>query len=270
MKSADKLFAGAIPDIYDTHLVPMIFAAYAEDLVQQVAPLEPMAVLETAAGTGALTRALAPRLPERASYVVSDLNRPMLDYAAGRQPDDHRIQWRQADAMHLPFDDGLFDVVCCQFGVMFLPDKVEGFREARRTLRDGGRFIFSTWDRIEENEFADSVTGTVSRVFPDNPPVFFSRTPHGYHEVDRIEEDARRAGFRHVEVITIAKESKADDARMLAFAFCQGTPLRNELEARDASRLDEITHRTADDIERRFGPAPITGRMQAHIVVATR
>lgn len=269
MKSGDKVFAGAIPELYDTHLVPVIFADYAADLAQQIAALEPMAVLETAAGTGVVTRALAPRLPVRASYVVTDLNQPMLDYAAAQQGEAPRIQWRQADATDLPFEKSVFDVVCSQFGVMFLPDKDKGYREARRTLRPGGRLVFNTWDRIEVNDFAHCVTETVSALFPEDPPVFFSRTPHGYHDVVMIEEELRRAGFGSVEITTVLKESRAEDPHGLAVAFCQGTPLRNELEARDATRLEEITERVAEDIARRFGSGPVTGKMQAHVVMAT-
>jgi ubiquinone/menaquinone biosynthesis C-methylase UbiE len=124
------------------------------------------AVLETAAGSGVVTRALAPLLTGAARYVVTDLNPPMLERAARQQPADVRIEWQQADAMALPFEDEVFDVVCCQFGMMFLPDKTTGYSEALRILRDGGRFIFNVWDKIEDNEFAQSVTATATRFFP--------------------------------------------------------------------------------------------------------
>ena len=121
MLETDKLFAGSIPENYDRHMVPLIFEPYAADLAGRAAAVSPTAVLETAAGSGVVTRALAPRLPHGASYVVTDLNQPMVDYAASRQPPDRRITWRQADALALPFDDATFDLVCCQFGAMFFP-----------------------------------------------------------------------------------------------------------------------------------------------------
>jgi ubiquinone/menaquinone biosynthesis C-methylase UbiE len=142
MAATDKLFAGSIPEIYDRFLVPLIFEAYARDLAERVARVEPREVLETAAGTGVLTRAIAARLPAPARMVVTDLNQPMLDHAQ-RQSHDSRITWRQADALALPFEDQKFDVVACQFGAMFFPDKVQGYREARRVLKPGGHFFFN-------------------------------------------------------------------------------------------------------------------------------
>jgi len=166
MTEHDAVFAGSIPKFYDTLLAPLIFEAYAADLAELVAVSSPDSVLETAAGSGVVTRALAPRLSAGARYVVTDLNLPMLNYAASRQGADRRIEWRQADALDLPFDDASFDVVCCQFGAMFFPDRTVANTEARRTLRPRGRFIFNVWDRIEENVFADEVTNAVATVFP--------------------------------------------------------------------------------------------------------
>lgn len=177
MAEKDKVFAGSIPKFYDTLMVPLIFEVYAIRMAELVSGFSPGAVLETAAGSGAVTRALAPKLGAGARYVVTDLNQPMLDYAAQRQGADARIEWRQADALALPFEAASFDVVCCQFGAMFFPDRIAGYGEARRVLRPGGHFAFSVWDRIEENVFADEVTAAVATLFPDDPPRFLARTP---------------------------------------------------------------------------------------------
>jgi ubiquinone/menaquinone biosynthesis C-methylase UbiE len=150
----------------------LIFEPYAADIARRAESLSPSAVLETAAGSGVVTRALAPRLSPGASYIVTDLNQPMLDYAASRQPPDGRIKWRQADALALPFEIAAFDLVCCQFGAMFFPDRISGYREARRVLKPGGHFLFSVWDRIEENVFADDVTNALAEIFPNDPPRF--------------------------------------------------------------------------------------------------
>src|ERR1700674_958753 len=170
MAATDKLFAGSIPEIYDRLLVPLIFESYAADLAERLVGLNPQSVLETAAGTGVLTRAIALRMPAHVRIVATDLNQPMLDRAAARQPDDGRIGWRQADALALPFADQTFDAVACQFGVMFFPDKMQGYKEARRVLKPGGRFFFNVWDRISENDFADVVTEALAKVFPQDPP----------------------------------------------------------------------------------------------------
>ncbi|KAA1180186.1 methyltransferase domain-containing protein [Rhizobium tropici] len=269
MLETDKLFAGSIPENYDRHMVPLIFEPYAADLAQRAASLAPTAVLEIAAGTGAVTRALAPRLSPDASYVVTDLNQPMLDYAASRQAPDSRITWRQADAMTLSFEDAAFDLVFCQFGAMFFPDRVSAYREAKRVLKPGGHFLFNVWDRIEENIFADDVTNALARIFPNDPPRFLARTPHGYHDVDRIRSDLENAGFTDVVIETRAEQSRASSPGLPAVAYCQGTLLRNEIEAREAGSLEAATDYVASAIADRHGNGEVAAKIQAHIILAT-
>ena len=268
MSETDKVFAGSIPEDYDRYLVPLIFESYAQDLAQRAAALSPSAILETAAGSGVVTRALTPGLSSDASYVVTDLNQPMLDHAATRQAPDGRISWRQADAQVLPFADGAFDLVCCQFGVMFFPDRRAGYREARRVLEPGGRFLFNVWDRIEENVFADDVTNALAALFPDDPPRFLARTPHGYHDTELIRSELEEAGFSSVVIETRAEESSASSPRHPALAYCQGTPLRNEIEARDAGGLEAATDYAASWISDRHGSGSVAARIQAHVIVA--
>jgi len=271
MVATDKVFAGSIPETYDRFLVPLIFEPYATDLAGRIAGMKPRHVLETAAGTGVLTRALASRLAENVRFVATDLNQPMLDRAAAQQPPDRRLTWQQADALALPFEDRTFDVVACQFGAMFFPDKVQGYREARRVLQPGGRFFFNVWDRIEDNEFADVVTQVLAAVFPDDPPRFMARIPHGYHERATIERDLASAGFAAAPRIeTVTARSRAASPRIPAIAICQGTPLRNEIEARDSTRLGQATDVTARAIAARFGHGAVDGKMQAHVVTVVR
>ncbi|WP_144378269.1 class I SAM-dependent methyltransferase [Mesorhizobium amorphae] len=269
MLKADQVFAGSIPENYDRHMVPLIFEPYAADLARRAASFSPGAVLEIAAGTGVVTRALAPQLSSGANYLVTDLNQPMLDYAASRQGPDDRITWRQADAMALPFADAAFDLVCCQFGAMFFPDRVAAYREARRVLRPGGHFLFSVWDRIEENVLADDVTNALARVFPNDPPRFLARTPHGYHDKDMIRRDVESAGFSRVEIDTRAEQSRASSPMLPAVAYCKGTVLRTEIESREAGKLDAATDYVALAIAEKHGQGEVVAKIQAHVVVAT-
>lgn len=268
MLETDKVFAGSVPENYDRYLVPLIFEPYAADLARRAASLSPGTVLEIAAGTGVVTRALAPKLPSGANYVVTDLSQPMLDYAASRQGPDSRIQWRQADALALPFEDAAFDLVCCQFGAMFFPDRTLGYREARRVLKPGGRFLFNVWDRIEENVFADDVTNALARIFPDDPPRFLARTPYGYHDTALIRRELEDAGFSRIVIETLAEQSRASSARIPAVAYCQGSPLRNEIEARDAGKLEAATDHAASAISARHGSGEVVAKIQAHVIVA--
>jgi ubiquinone/menaquinone biosynthesis C-methylase UbiE len=268
MSAGDKVFAGSIPENYDRYMVPLIFECYARDIARRAAALSPKAVLETASGSGVVTRALAPGLSPDASYIVTDLNQPMLDYAATRQKQDSRIAWRKADAQSLPFEDAAFDLVCCQFGVMFFPDRPSAYREARRVLKPGGCFLFNAWDRIEENVFADDVTRALAEFFPDDPPRFMARTPHGYHDTALIRSDLAKAGFSNVTIETRAEESRAPSPRQVAVAYCQGTPLRNEIEARGADKLEAATEHAASAIARKHGSGEVAAKIQAHVIMA--
>jgi SAM-dependent methyltransferase len=263
----DKVFAGSIPRFYQERIVPMIFQPYADDLARRLAGRKITELLEIAAGTGVVTRALDKALGDGVKIVATDLNAAMLEEARShgtRRP----VEWRTADAMSLPFEDGSFDAVVCQFGAMFFPDKAHAFAEARRVLAPGGIFLFNVWDRIEDNEFADVVTAALARLYPADPPRFLARTPHGYHDVNVVARDVRAGGFGDPRIETIAARSVAPNALEPAIAYCHGTPLRSEVEARGS--LDEATRVAAKAIEERFGPGPVDGKIQAHVVMVER
>jgi ubiquinone/menaquinone biosynthesis C-methylase UbiE len=268
MTKVDTVFSGSIASLYDRYLGPLIFEPYAEDLARRLSALGPERVLETAAGTGIVTRALERSLAPGASIVATDLNQPMLDHAAERIS-SNRVSWQKVDAQALPFPDGAFDAVVCQFGVMFFPDKQQAYREARRVLRPGGHFIFNVWDSIEHNEFADLVTAAVADLFADDPPRFLARTPHGYHDQHAVIAELRSAGFVNVTTEPLTRRSVAPSCRDPAIGYCQGTPLRNEIEARDANRLVEATEAAASKISVRFGNGPVDGMIQAHVITAS-
>jgi ubiquinone/menaquinone biosynthesis C-methylase UbiE len=265
----DRVFQGSIPALYDQHLGPLLFVRYADDLASRLADLQHGRILETAAGTGMVTRAMVSALPESVSIVATDLNQPMLDHASSQLPST-RVTWRQADAQRLPFIDGEFDAVVCQFGVMFFPDKPLAFSEAYRVLKPGGRFLFNVWDRIEENEFANIVVRSVATLFPDDPPMFLARTPHGYYDTAALEAKLKAVGFEAVTTGSVTQESQAPSALSVAIGYCQGTPMRNEIEALDPDRLAEATNIAAAEITRQFGPGPVSGKIRAHIISAVR
>jgi ubiquinone/menaquinone biosynthesis C-methylase UbiE len=270
MSHRDTDFVGSIPEIYDDFLVPLIFESYAQDLASRVSALAPLAVLETAAGSGVVARALTPALPAASRYTVTDLNQPMLDHAASNQDADARLTWRQADAMDLPFEDCLFDAVVCQFGVMFYPDKSAGYAEAYRVLQPGGSLIFNVWDRIEENDFANVVTDAVAEMFAEDPPQFLPRTAHGYYDQDAIRAELGAAGFRNVSIDAKDGISSAPSPRHPAIAYCQGTPLRNEIEDRDAGLLARATDHAAKAISAKFGQGEVAARIRGFVISATR
>lgn len=262
----DQAFVDAIPAIYERLVVPLIFKSFATDLAQRVARTSPANVLEIAAGTGVLTRQLAIDLPVSTSIVATDLNGPMLAQAKARGT-RRAVRWEIADALNLPFPDRSFDAVACQFGVMFFPDKTRGYSEVHRVLRPGGRFFFNVWDRIDENEFTAVTESALEKFFPENPPRFFSRTPHGYCDKSVIERELAAAGFSgNVEAETVTARSRAESAQLVAEAFCSGTPLRNDIEARAPAGLSSAIGHVAAAIARRFGNGPVDGKIQALVL----
>jgi SAM-dependent methyltransferase len=260
MTATESVFAGSIPALYDRLLGPLLFEPYARDLAARAAALQPRHILETAAGTGVVTGMLIEQVSE-AEIVATDLNQAMLDVAAGRIGSD-RVEFRAADAQSLSFPDASFDLVVCQFGVMFFPDRVAAYREARRVLKPGGRFLFNAWDRIDRNPVTVAAAGAVAALFPDDPPSFFARVPFSYHDTMRIEADLRAAGFTDIAAETVATTSRVV-ARDAARGLCEGTPLRAEIEER--GRLEAAVAAAAAAL------APFDGSdapMSAHVFSA--
>ena len=268
LSDSDKLFTGSIATVYDRYLVPLIFERYARDMAERAASIAPDSILEIASGSGVVTRAVAEVLSFDARYVATDLNPPMLERAAKTQPDPERIEWQPADALHLPFGDETFDLALCQFGVMFFPDRIRAYSEARRVLRSGGVFVFSMWDRIEENDFAHVVTQSLADTFPRDPPDFLARVPHGHYDNDLFRTELRDAGFAHVTIESLEAISSAGNAMIPAVAYCQGTPLRSEIEAHTAPTLEEATESAAAAIAERFGEGSVEGRIRASVITA--
>ena len=267
---SDRGFVGSVPELYDRYMVPLIFESYAADLVARVAQVVDGSdrVLEVAAGSGVVTRAMATVLDASTAITATDLNQPMLDHAAGvgtARP----VDWRQADVMALPFDDATFDVVVCQFGVMFFPDRPAAYSEVARVLRPGGVFIFNTWDRIEENEFPHEIEATLARRYPDDPPRFMSRTPHGYFDHATILADVAAGGFEGGEIDVLDARSRAASAEIAVVALCQGTPLRAEIEQRDPLGLVDAMADCTVAIERRFGTVDLDAKIRGFVVTAT-
>ena len=128
--------------------------------------------------------------------------------------------------------------------------------------------MFNVWDRIAENVFADDVTNALARIFPDDPPRFLARTPHGYHDTALIRSDLEGAGFSRVVIETRAEQSRASSPRIPAVAYCQGTVLRNEIETRDSGKLDAATDYAASAIAERHGSGEVAAKIQAHVIVA--
>ncbi len=260
-------FAESIVQSYDDHLVPLIFEDFARDLAGLVSVPAGGAVLETAAGTGVLTRHLAHALGGAATVVASDVNPAMLRQAETRLSGSENVSFRIADGLDLPFDDESFDAVACQFGVMFFEDHVRGYREALRVLRDGGTFVFNVWDSLARNRLARLVHETVVNLFPADPPVFLS-VPFGYHDLRVIRGELEEAGFGRINVSVNPGVSRAPSVRAVVQGLVSGSPLGAALAERGVA--EEATRAVEAALTRKLGPGPVAAPMQSISFVAHR
>jgi ubiquinone/menaquinone biosynthesis C-methylase UbiE len=260
-------FDGEIPTIYDACLGPVLFDPYADDLSRRVAADGLGEVLELACGTGILTKHLLANLPQTTRIVATDLSEDMVNYARGKLGTSERVQWRQANAMELPFANARFDAVVCQFGWMFMPDKVVAAREVRRVLRPGGTFLFNVWASLAHNDLPRVIQATLEERFPDDPPKFLLFA-FGYHERQLITTTLEAAGFSQVSLVEVARQSVQASARQVATGVVTGTPVRYALQDRgninELELIDAITARLAKE----FGDPPAMAKLLALVVTA--
>jgi len=263
-------FVGDIPKNYDRHLGPMLFHGYADDLAARVAMTDGMRLLETACGTGIVTRRLADRLRGRGSIVATDLNEPMVAHARTQMPtDSSHVEWQTADATKLPFPDRSFDAVVCQFGLMFFPDKAAGIREAFRVLKPGGQYLFNVWGAIARNPVQRIAHEVVGTFFPVNPPMVHT-VPFSLHDPEPIRKMLAEAGFGQVEIAHLTKEGASPSAAEATIALTEGTPILGAIMDRRPEALDEIERATAAAIAAELGDRPVRIPLNAIVFQARR
>jgi SAM-dependent methyltransferase len=258
----ESRWVDSMPAAYDRWLAPTVFRPFALDLARRVGARGPRRILELAAGTGVLTRELL--ATGTADVTATDLNQAMVELGRRQVPG---ATWRQADALHLPFDAGAFDTVACQFGVMFFPDRPAAYAETRRVLEPDGSLFLSTWAALDDHDFEKAVTAGLGRAFPHDPPRFLASVPHGYADLDAVLADLRAGGLEPVSAETVTVEGRAASAADLATGYCTGTPLRAEIEAR--GDLAAATAAVTEALQTQLGTGPLVGRMQAHVIEAT-
>jgi ubiquinone/menaquinone biosynthesis C-methylase UbiE len=266
MAEADARFQGSIPAMYDRHLGPVIFEPYARDLARRVDVQAGQSVLETACGTGIVTRRLRERMPAGARLVATDLNQPMIDYARGSLGDPAGVEWQAADAMDLKFPAGTFDAVVMQFGLMFVPDKARAVGEARRMLAPGGLLALNVWDRLERNPFARIAHETIRARFPEDPPQFY-KVPFGYADPEELRRELVAHGFGSVSVEHVQLELRAKSAEDFAIGLVEGNPVRIAIEERGGA-LPPMIDAIAAALAKECGAEPLVSTMQAWVATA--
>ncbi|MGW7613153.1 class I SAM-dependent methyltransferase [Streptomyces sp. NPDC054766] len=257
--NADRRWSESMSAAYEQYLVPVVFQPFAEDLTARATALHPGRVLELAAGTGALTSGLLAAAPS-AEVTATDLNEAMVAFGSIRAPG---AVWRQADAQRLPFPDGSFDLVVCQFGVMFFPDRIEAFTEVHRVLAPGGRFLFNTWGPIGTHAFEVALQAGLERAFPVDPPRFLPTIPHGYADPAVVAADLAAAGFAVEDEQELTLQGRAASTADLATGYLTGTPVRVAVEERGDGPAVRAT--VIEEMTARLGPGPVTAPMTAYV-----
>jgi SAM-dependent methyltransferase len=266
MTDSNTRFTGSIPEIFDRHLGPVIFEPFAQDLARRVVVGDGASVLETACGTGIVTRRVREAMPRGAKLVATDLNQAMIDHARAHLADLPGITWQAADAADLPFDGASFDVAVMQFGLMFVPDKDRAAREARRVLKPGGTFLVSVWDEMRLNPFSRIAHETITGLFPDDPPQFY-KVPFGYTDPGVLRALLDGNGFKDVVVESVKLEARAPSARFFATGLVEGNPVRISIEERGA-QLAPVVDAIASALVSEFGDTPCVSRLQAWVATA--
>ncbi len=261
-------FSGSVPKVYHSHLVPLIFEPYARDMAGRVKVGAGERVLELACGTGVVTKELVKGMVGSARLTATDLNEGMLELARPYVGADARVTYEKVDACELPYEDGSFDAIACQFGVMFFPDKVKAMREARRALKRGGRYVFNVWDSLEHNPIARTLHETVAGMFASDPPMFLPKLPFGWFDRGEIERVVRAGGFERCEMEAVEFVCAAPSAEEGARGFLEGTPVVAQLAERGVTDLGPFREAGRKALAERFGERPCRSTMRAVVVTA--
>jgi ubiquinone/menaquinone biosynthesis C-methylase UbiE len=261
-------YIGNIPQNYDRDLVPLLFADYAADISGRVAACNPRRVLEMAAGTGIVTRRLCNLLPAGATLTATDLNPPMLEIARAKFRPHELVEFQQADATALPFANGSFDVVVCQFGVMFFPDKDKSYCEVLRVLVPSGRYLFNVWDSHRYNSFARIAHEVTGSFFPTDPPQFQS-VPFAYR-FDSIKDSLLDAGFVNITAVVKRLQKQVPELTVLARGVVYGSPIIDQVQQRGGVQADQIVDAIVQEYRREFGNDPAEIPLQAIVFSAEK
>jgi len=269
--STHASFTGSIPENYDSYLGPLLFEFSAADMARRVADAldRPARVLEVACGTGISTRHLANTMPNGTAIIATDLNEAMLDHAANVNGNLSGVNYQQADALDLPFDEAEFDAVVCQFGIMFFPDKAKGMDEMTRVLKPGGVLALNVWDSLDRNPAVAIIDRVIKSFFESDPPRFLE-IPFGLHDIEEVRELFHNAGYEAVSVARVSESVETADHSHPARGFVTGNPTIIEVEQRATVSADDIVAAAAEALEKELAPAPTKLEFQEIVYMALK
>lgn len=264
MSAINVAFTGSIPEKYDACLGPLLFEPYAILMRDRINQLPGNHILEIACGTGRVTRHLATLRPD-IKMIATDLNAEMIKVAQKKVPEKN-VEWQVVNAQELPFADESFDIVVCQFGYMFVPDKALAYKEAFRVLKKGGHFICSTWDKVENNDPARIAIDVINNFFKGNAPTFL-QVPYSMYNPDEINDLLKEVGFTNISVETVKKEGLSESAKLAATGFIEGNPILVEINNINPDSVAMIEATLTNQLALQLGDEPL--RCQLSAIVAS-
>lgn len=258
---------GASIAIRDRYLAPSLFAPFAEDTARRLSRFSMGPLLETSADTGVLTQAISSAMSAGLTIIATDPSAELVSFGSAK-PGMARVTWQQADPAALPFADARFGIVACHFGIAMTTRRVQNFIEARRVMKQGGRFVFNVPAHLRHNPVAQSMQAAMESLFPADPPGFIGHVLHGYADTQLIDDDLTEAGFTDAIYAVADFPFVAASARDVAIGYCLGTQLRDEIEARAPCGVQRVVEGVTAALESRFGTGLIETTMRSHFVSA--
>jgi ubiquinone/menaquinone biosynthesis C-methylase UbiE len=267
MAASNVSFSGSIPENYERYLGPFIFEPYAVDVVSRIHVQKVKKVLELACGTGRVTKHLVQTLPD-AEIVASDFNPDMIAIAENNAKSDN-IKWMTIDMQDIPFDDNHFDLVVCQFGIMFVPDKQKAFQEIHRVLKTGGVLLLNAWDALTKNP-PFTIANLIVNSFFTTDPVLFYHVPFSYHDETEMKHHLAEAGFHSAVIKLVPKICVSDSAAHAVKGLLEGNPVFAFIQERNPAVLPDIRKKLEEELVLKLGDHPMRCAMQAWVIEAVK
>jgi SAM-dependent methyltransferase len=262
-------FADSVPRSYQRYLVPVLFQPFAAAMAERVLAETQGHVLETACGTGVVSRRLRAMLPSARSLTSTDVSAAMLEAANECSQGLQGIEWMQADACELPFENGRFGAVVCQFGLAFVPDPGQALKEAFRVLSPGGRLYFSLWQPPGVNAHSRLFDEVCDRFAGDAVAAEDRDRPYALSNPSLLHELLMGAGFEHACIEALTLRGTSPSAYELAMGAITGTPRARQL-ARAKVPLDKVVDSLAHALAMEGGDSPCELFLHALVSVAQK
>jgi ubiquinone/menaquinone biosynthesis C-methylase UbiE len=264
---------GSAPELYQRYLVAAITALWAADLVDQVAPRPGESVLDVACGTGVVARVAAERVGSTGRVAALDINPGMLvvarslPFATGAS-----IDWYDGSALDLPFPDATFDIVFCQLGLQFFPDRPAALREIRRVLMPDGRLGLNVFGPIEHNPATHALANALDRRIGPDASVA-KRTEHALADTDALRALIAGAGFRDVVLRTAVKMMRFPSPTDYVRIQLAATPLATMIAHYDTADRERLIGALIEDVGAALalyvGDDGLSFPQEVHVVLAS-